>query len=298
MIKEQLEDTGERMVPEYHKELMIYGEHVARYETAKALVVDKVVLDIACGSGYGSSILAEEAKNVIGVDADGKTISYAAKKYGSKKVKFLVGDATQIPIGDNSVDAVISFETIEHVANYRKFLSEVKRVLRDEGILIISTPNQDTYIEDNPFHKHHFTYDEFTKLLRPRFQYIKPYFQSTWLYNSILSKDLLSKNWVREIKTMFTVNSNPKEAVYFIFLCSNRPLPSPRSVGAVSQPWSAKQEAMHAGELERVNKLTKEHIMNLENTVSILEKELGLIKQSFLYKIFRLLNKIKRNRVY
>ncbi|HLG90569.1 MAG TPA: class I SAM-dependent methyltransferase [Candidatus Saccharimonadales bacterium] len=284
------------MVPEYHQGLMIYGEHVARYEAVKDLVTNKTVLDIACGSGYGSSILARKAKKIIGVDSDKKTIAYALEKYGLKNIEFLVGDANRIPIKDNAVDMVVSFETIEHVSDFKKFLREMKRVLKDDGLLVISTPNQGVYIEDNPFHQHQFIYNEFMTLLKSNFRTVRPYFQSTWLYNSILSKDLLNKKWIKEITTLFTVESSPKKAVYFVILCSDKPVPTFKPIGAVSQPWSAKQELMHAKELERVNKLTKEHIVNLENTILFLDKELRLIKQSFLYKIFKPLIKIKRSR--
>lgn len=148
---DKLENDYERMVPEYHEGKLIYAEHVTRYLAAQSVVKDKVVLDIASGSGYGTKILAESAKFVYGVDVNEAAVNYSKKKYASKNIEYLVGDGESIPLKDNSVDVVITFETIEHIKNYSKFLDEVARVLKPDGLAIVSTPNDLEFAEGNHF---------------------------------------------------------------------------------------------------------------------------------------------------
>src|SRR5690242_21358219 len=107
-----LDDTGERMVPEFHKGQLIYAEHLTRYASALPVVAGKTVLDIASGSGYGSQLLASAAAQVYGVDLDADAVAYAQKNFGSDNIEFRIGNATAIPLEDASVDVVVTFETI------------------------------------------------------------------------------------------------------------------------------------------------------------------------------------------
>src|SRR6185436_20367656 len=102
----------------------------------------KIVLDIACGEGYGVNLLSHNSKFVFGVDIDSQVISHASTKYKQSNVKFIPGSATQIPLPDFSVDVVTSFETLEHLEDHTTMMSEIKRVLKLNGILIISTPDK------------------------------------------------------------------------------------------------------------------------------------------------------------
>jgi SAM-dependent methyltransferase len=116
--------------------------HRARYEFALTYVQDLLVADIACGLGYGCRILKEGgAKRVVGIDASCKTIAYARSTHEIEGVIFEVGDATLAPLANDSVDAIASFETIEHISDTTGLLSEFRRVLKARGKLIISSPN-------------------------------------------------------------------------------------------------------------------------------------------------------------
>lgn len=147
----ELKFDGERVVlndttPEY-----LIKEHLDRYLFAKKFVKNKTVLDIACGTGYGSFELAKSgAKKVIGGDISKEAIDYATQKYIKNNLSFKEMSAESIDIQDNSIDIVVSFETVEHLPNYKKFLIEVERVLKSGGLFICSSPNK---IITSPFTK-------------------------------------------------------------------------------------------------------------------------------------------------
>jgi len=133
-----------------------WGEHVARYVFASQYIENKNILDIACGTGYGLGFLKNKSKLVIGVDIDIKAVR-EAKKECNEKVSVLTGDALKLPFADERFDLITSFETLEHLHERRLFLSELNRVLKQNGILILSTPNAN-YTKPlngkplNPFH--------------------------------------------------------------------------------------------------------------------------------------------------
>jgi SAM-dependent methyltransferase len=162
-------DTGERMVPETTLP-SVFWEHVFRYAFACQRARGLAVLDIASGEGYGSNALSRIASRVVGVDISVDAVEYARAKYN---LDFRVGSAEKIPIESASVDAVVSFETIEHVPNPKLFLMEVCRILKPNGIFILSTPNKDIYHRDqelNQFHCSEMTLNELLGLLAESFQ--------------------------------------------------------------------------------------------------------------------------------
>jgi len=116
--------------------------HRARYEFARRYAQGRSVADIACGLGYGSRILRDAgAKTVTGMDLCRDAIHYARSQHGLGGITFMVTDATRISVSDSSFDVITSFETIEHVPSTYEFLTELARVLRPDGTLIVSSPN-------------------------------------------------------------------------------------------------------------------------------------------------------------
>jgi SAM-dependent methyltransferase len=169
-----LEFTGERYVPGTTGE--IAHEHWHRYAFARRFVAARRVLDVACGEGYGSALFAEAAADVTGVDIDAATLRHARTAYaGRSNVRFVEGSAAALPLGDASIDVVVSFETIEHLpaADQPRMLAEFARVLAPGGLLILSSPNRPEYSEArnyvNPFHLHELDRDQLADLLAPHF---------------------------------------------------------------------------------------------------------------------------------
>jgi 2-polyprenyl-3-methyl-5-hydroxy-6-metoxy-1,4-benzoquinol methylase len=116
--------------------------HCARYKFALNYIGQLGVADIACGLGYGSRILKEGgAKAVVGVDSSPEAIAYARFNHQPLGIRFEVADATKTPLSDSSVDIITSFETIEHVPNTTELLTEFIRILKPQGKLIVSSPN-------------------------------------------------------------------------------------------------------------------------------------------------------------
>ncbi|WP_281633881.1 class I SAM-dependent methyltransferase [Flavobacterium luteolum] len=191
--------TGERL--EFYQFSNVTVEHLHRYAIAEEFVTNKVVLDIASGEGYGSHILSKKALEVFGVDIDVESVNEASKKYRKNNLKFIVGSADKIPIESNSIDVVVSFETIEHHDKHHEMLQEIKRVLKKDGILLMSSPDKKYYSDltgqNNPFHVKELYFHEFKVLIDSYFNFTNYFFQNSFNLNSYIWKsDLFSSNKV------------------------------------------------------------------------------------------------------
>ncbi len=163
-----IEFTGERFVPT--EKGVIRQEHLHRYAWCQPLVKGRDVLDIASGEGYGSAMLAEGARSVIGVDVSHEAVAHAASNYsGIDNLKYVQGSASAIPLADDSVDVVVSFETIEHLLEQEEMMGEIRRVLRSGGIMVMSSPNKEIYSDQagyhNDFHVKELYFNEFSELV-------------------------------------------------------------------------------------------------------------------------------------
>jgi SAM-dependent methyltransferase len=166
--------TGERFLPGVSGEIAY--EHCHRYAFARRFVAGRRVLDAACGEGYGATLLAATASTVVGIDIEPQVVAAAQKRYANAaNLRFEAAAVTTLPLPDASVDAVVSFETIEHVGadDQRRMLDEFARVLAPEGLLIMSSPNRPEYSDArgyaNPFHVHELDRDELASRLAPHF---------------------------------------------------------------------------------------------------------------------------------
>lgn len=226
--KIELSFTGERFLPHVSGEIAY--EHLHRYAFASDFVSGKTVLDIASGEGYGSGLLAKNAKKVIGVDLSEETITHAKSKYASQgNLEFRLGSCINIPCENGIFDVVVSFETIEHHAEHEKMLDEIKRVLKPDGLLVISSPNKKTYTDDsgvkNEFHVKELYLKEFNDLLSKGFKFINILGQRLTFSSLLwpLEKNSL-KGATHYFGDAFNISSSHSpnfEALYFVAVCTN-----------------------------------------------------------------------------
>jgi GT2 family glycosyltransferase/SAM-dependent methyltransferase len=175
--------TGERCVP-WTPDVQVVYEHFHRYLWAARIVGGRRVLDLGSGEGFGAAILAESAEHVVGVDLDERTVEHSKLNYAATNLEFHVGTAIDLsPYETGSFGAVVAFEIIEHVQEQEQVLAEVARVLADDGILVISTPDRRLYSEvsgqHNPFHERELGSEEFSELLRAHFPHVATWGQRT-----------------------------------------------------------------------------------------------------------------------
>lgn len=227
LSKHPLGWSGERFLPEVSGEIKL--EHMHRYLYASLFVKDKKILDIACGEGYGSHMLSTNAANVTGVDIDNKVIAYAQNKYKSPKIRFKQGSVTAMPIEDNSMDVIVCFETIEHVTQQDLVIRECRRVLKEDGLLIMSTPNVHFFtnkssIQENQFHEKELSKEEIIDLCRP-------YFSSSYLVSqNIQYGSFIQPEFAEEVtfsnfeEGQVGTSSQLKENKFFLILASNKDL--------------------------------------------------------------------------
>lgn len=225
-MSEQLDFTGERFTPDCPRE--IWYEHFHRYVFAQALVTGKTVLDAACGEGYGSALLARTAASVVGVDLAAEAILHAKTRYcGFENLEFKQGDCTALGQQDDSFDVIISFETLEHLRAQKTMLQEFRRVLKEDGMLIISSPEKKTYSDangfENPFHVSELYRDELESLISSVFPASillgqKLVFQSAiWDMNS--SRKTVIQQLNEQAETVSS-QSLPYDPVYYLVLCA------------------------------------------------------------------------------
>lgn len=153
--------------------------HEKRYRFALPYCAGKSVLDAACGVGYGTAILAEQAREVLGLDLSEEAVAYARERYGSENVRFRVADLLDPGLDDDAFDVIVSFETIEHVPDRDAYLAHLARALRPDGTYIVSTPRAEVTTEppENPFHYVEYSRADFDALLRRYFGEVELYGQ-------------------------------------------------------------------------------------------------------------------------
>lgn len=127
----------ERVYPDVDWNTADWRIHCARYMFVRPYCVNKTVLDVGCGSGYATHLYSEVAKQVVGIDYSLSAIKFAREHFNQPI--FHIASADNLPLAESQFDVVSSLETIEHVYDNHAFLSDFKRVMRDDAIGIIST---------------------------------------------------------------------------------------------------------------------------------------------------------------
>lgn len=172
-----IEWTGERCVP-WSDDIQVVYEHYHRYALAAGHVKGKRVLDLACGEGYGTALLAARADEVVGVDIDADTIEHARRNYDLSNVTFRTGSITdpEVLAEERPFDVIVCFEAIEHVEDHDAVLRLVRSRLARGGLFLCSTPDTTIYHHqhghDNPFHYRELSAREFEELLEGAFRHV------------------------------------------------------------------------------------------------------------------------------
>lgn len=223
------EFTGERVVPGQVND-DLWNEHISRYAFAARFAAGRDVLDVGCGAGYGSAELSRTARRVTGVDLAAGAIEYARANYKLPNLQFIQGSATLIPVQTVSADLVIAFEVIEHLRDWPRLLAEASRVLKDDGLFIVSTPNLLYYAQTratqgpNPFHEHEFEFEEFKAALAETFPHVDVFLQNR--------AECLAFYPLKTFPPVDTcievVEGSPAQANFFVAVCSRRPLTDQR----------------------------------------------------------------------
>ena len=169
--------TGERTLPDVPAENYWYRRHLAVYEWVGARVLGARVLDMACGEGYGSAVLARGAASVLGVDANPEAYEHARLRYRSDNLRFERG-LVETHGEPGAFDAVVFLQTIEHVQDPVAALRHFRDLLAPGGVVYVSTPNLLTLApagadkSDNPWHLKEYRAHEFDALWRTVFGHV------------------------------------------------------------------------------------------------------------------------------
>ncbi len=271
--------TGERFTPECVRE--IWYEHWHRYAFARSLAGGKRVLDAACGEGYGSSMLADVAASVVGVDISNEAVAHARARYAGARdnLRFEAGDAAALGLAERSFDLVVSFETLEHLAAQTDLVAGFARVLRDDGLLLVSCPDKLTYSDiagfRNEYHVRELYRDELLALLAPHFSHVRLYGQKLLFQSALWALDGQAGGAAvvtsdRDGKSI--VDGFDYAPLYHFAICSRVPLPT--SLPALSL-FGDREESVYAhynGEV-RTN-------MNSGARIAELETELARLRAS------------------
>lgn len=174
--RDERHDATLPMLPPERTEL-----HLRRYEFAARYVAGRHVVDAACGTGYGSSLLSTQgaAASVTGIDIDPRATDYATRRFGSPNTRFINDSATATGLSPNSCDVAVSFETVEHIQDAAGLITEFARILKPGGTLVLSTPNNSGLTRH---HVHTFTQQSLGEVLSARFTDIQ--WHGQWARNA------------------------------------------------------------------------------------------------------------------
>ena len=284
--KGRLEWTGERFVP-WANGAQIYYEHLHRYAYAYRLVDKKRVLDLGSGEGYGTAMLAERAEKAIGIEIDETAVYHAQRKYVNGKLEFIRGSILNVPLKANTWDAIVCFEVLEHIKEHDKFMAEAKRLLKGDGLLMVSTPNRAIYTDQpnyhNPFHTKELYFDEFVDLLKRYFKYVRIYGQRVYAGSNMWSMhQSKSSGYVETVVQkgdmgFYLTSRDKKEPVYLVAMAADTELGPFLSV---TDSWLTDVSNVFFNDYERQLQNKDTQIHSLDSQILNLGSQMQLIEGS------------------
>ena len=160
------EFTGERLPGTDDEFAVDMARHVAAYRWAMEQAAEKTVLDVGCGEGYGTAMLAEVAKEAVGLDR-AEAVAAASARYRTPNLAYRSTDLGRLTTIEERFDLVVSFQVIEHVPDPVVFLEGLRHCVAPGGRLLVTTPNRLMSVSENPYHLREWTAPELLALARP-----------------------------------------------------------------------------------------------------------------------------------
>ncbi len=216
----RIEPTGERVIEEHYlssrQGYLIYLFHIVTYQFSIPHVSGRRVLDFGCGTGYGTAMLAPHCDEIVGIDISNDAISYARDHHSLPNLRFdTIGpiEKSPLPFESESFDAVVSFQVIEHVPDVQAYLSEIRRVLRPGGCLVLATPDRTTRLFRgqqpwNRFHLTEYDTDQIEYLFQDHFSDVE--LLSMGGREDVIAKELRRTHTLKWITLPFTFPGAPE----------------------------------------------------------------------------------------
>jgi len=179
--------SAERTSADNPAERPIRERQLAAYHRALHYIKGFRVLELGCGEGIGSYLLAEKAACVVAVDYSEEALYSARLRYGDRGIDFRFMKVPPIDFREASFDAVICFQMIEHLDTPQKLVAEVQRVLVNDGLALFATVNKEESITQNPYHLHEFGAHELKDLLLSHFPQVEMY--------GVFGDELFARYW-------------------------------------------------------------------------------------------------------
>lgn len=279
--------TGERFTPECVRD--IWYEHMHRYAAIDRLMAGKTIVDIACGEGYGSALLSRSATRVIGMDISETAVEHAAARYGDhSNLEFRVGDATAIDLADDSVDAIVSFETIEHLDDHASMMAEFDRVLRPDGFVIISSPDKAHYSDAvgyrNEFHVRELYRDEFDATVGRHFAHRRLYAQklgfvsALYVLNEPARNDYPSARWQVIDDDGSICGPEDLDPLYYVMVAAREPSHVPDGLSELMLFQDRSESVLDHYQHEiRINMQSGARLIELEERTARLQQQLDKV---------------------
>jgi len=261
---DQVDLSGERYDPGWPIQNSVAIEHQARYRLAKGLAAGRRVLDAGCGLGYGASeLMAAGAKTVDAVDSSGVAIE-RARHAGDARVRFTIGDIRELPYADGAFDLIVCFEAIEHVHEHDVVFDEFRRTLAADGVLILSTPNRDCELIENPWHLRELNASELEHALRARFRNVALLRQQLYVTTVIGDESILA--WADPdqelvLNALKLSGGEPGSEANAVALASDGELPATQPVTALGDARDELVDAAIAGWRQRAQRAEAEAAM-------------------------------------
>lgn len=172
--------TGERIIPDSNELQYTFARHEVVYRAIAPHVTGLRVVDCGCGEGYGTNLLAGNAKMVTGLDRATHAVREAQQKYSKENISFRPSNFEgALPLGSQSCDAISCCQVIEHIVQAKGLLEEFRRILTSRGWAVLSTPNRNTFSPTgdmlDPYHVCEYSREEFHQLLSRVFPVVRVY---------------------------------------------------------------------------------------------------------------------------